>query len=89
MEFAMSPIHNIAGNPNASSEYQEYLARLSANLQAKRRAESGEKGGLRTFDSAIEPDRESDQERGDAPDGEAEGEPGEDADGKPSWQAKA
>jgi hypothetical protein len=85
----MSHIHNIAGNQIASTEYQEYLARLSANLRAKRKSESGKEEEVRTFDSAIDPDHESDQDRGGSPDREAEDDPQEETEGEKGWSVKA
>lgn len=67
---AMSHIHHIDGSGNAAAEYQAYLERL----RTRRRGQTDRPDApLRTFDSAIDPDFNSEGER----DGEteAEGEP--------------
>ena len=58
----MSHVPLIGGSLSSSAEYQEYLARLGAQRRASRGASST--GGLRTFDSAIDPDRDGGREQG-------------------------
>jgi len=68
----MSHIHNIDGNLHAAAEYQQYLARLSADRRARSKAEDQ----VRTFDSEIDPDRGFAEDRdGGSGDGDAEGNP--------------
>ena len=84
----MSHIHSIGGNLNAAAEYQQYLARLAASRRTLRGAESGTKRGVRTFDSAIDPDADPDRDSGGSPDHEPEGEPHTDAEGESGWAVK-
>ena len=59
----MSHMHNIGGNLATAAEYQEYLARLRCGRGTRRAAETAEKRGVTTFDSAIDPDLGPDEER--------------------------
>jgi hypothetical protein len=92
----MSHIHNICGNSNAAAEYQEYLARLGAARRARRGLELAQNPGLRSFDSAIDPDHDPERDReGEEDGGDDEAEPkpeGESTgDGKPDpgWRGQA
>jgi hypothetical protein len=78
----MSHIHNIAGSLNTAAEYQDYLARLRIGRQAKRTSEASESQGPTTFDSAIDPDRDHDEDRTGG-DEEADTTPEDSADDKP------
>jgi hypothetical protein len=71
----MSHVQHIGGSLNTSAEYQEYLARLGAGRRARRSGETAATGGLRTFDSAIDTERDC---------GEDGGGPGDDPKGEPS-----
>jgi hypothetical protein len=66
--FAMSHIHNICGNSNAVSDYQDYLARMAAARRSKQGSATSGTDELRSFDSAIDAEREAE--------GEGEGEAG-------------
>jgi hypothetical protein len=63
----MSHVHNICGNSSAVSEYQEYLARMAAARRANQGSASSGADELRSFDSAIDAEKESEG------DGEGEG----------------
>ena len=83
----MSHIHYIGGSFNAASEeYQEYLARLGAKRRARR---SAEEHRVSTFDSAIDPERDSAREHGGQSEEEADGEHGGEAKGEQHWSAQA
>jgi hypothetical protein len=80
----MSHVPLIGGSLSSSAEYQEYLARLGAHRRASRGASST--GELRTFDSAIDPDRDGGHGNGataDDDDEPADGETGPDQDPGP------
>ena len=86
----MSHIHNIAGNLSTAAEYQDYLARLRVGRQSKRTSGLSENRGPTTFDSAIDPDRDPDEDRtgGDEeadtpPEGSADTNPEASADANP------
>jgi hypothetical protein len=81
----MSHIHNIAGNLSTAAEYQDYLARLRYGRQSKRTSETSESRGPTTFDSAIDPDRDHDEDREGA-DEEADSNPEASADDKPDLE---
>jgi hypothetical protein len=66
----MSHVPLIGGSLSSSTEYQEYLARLGAQRRASRGASSI--GELRTFDSAIDPDRDGGREHGETADDDEE-----------------
>jgi hypothetical protein len=91
----MSHIHNICGNLNAAADYQEYLARLGAARRA--RVEAGLADGLRSFDSAIDPDRDAEGDRdgetegegGSEPEDKSGGEPGDAGESGPTWHGQA
>ena len=97
----MSHIHNICGGPNAASDYQDYLARLSAARLARKLSDTGPSAEPRTFDSAIDADPDSEHDQGNSPgdqgDNPEEGDPEakdsgsaeEDGEGGPTWLAKA
>jgi hypothetical protein len=55
----MSHIHNICGNSNAVSEYQDYLARMAAARRAKKGSATSGDHEIRSFDSAIDAERET------------------------------
>jgi hypothetical protein len=89
----MSHIHNICGNNNAAAEYQAYLARLGAARRARREQAAADNPGVRTFDSAIDPNRDGERERDGETEGEAgeqgTGEPGADGEGGAVWHGQA
>jgi hypothetical protein len=92
----MSHLHNIGGNSNAAAEYQEYLARLGAARRARRGLELAQNPGLRTFDSAIDPDHDPERDRDGEEDGgeeegetKPEGEPAEGGEADPTWRGQA
>ncbi|MGH7995112.1 MAG: hypothetical protein ACREFX_02050 [Opitutaceae bacterium] len=58
----MSDIHHIGGHLDAAGSYQAYLERARAARLARRAALPD--GGLLSFDSAIDPDRDAGDERG-------------------------
>ncbi len=75
----MSHIHNISANLSAAADYRDYLTLRTGARKAKRNAEGEEEAEVRTFDSAIETGRDSDQSGG----GQAEGEPGKQPEAEP------
>lgn len=79
----MSHVPLIGGSLIASSEYQEYLARLGAQRRATRGSDAAHQ--LRTFDSEIDPDKDggrgqeetaSDDDEPPAPESRDDGDPG-------------
>jgi hypothetical protein len=75
----MSHLRSIGRNLNAAAECREYFARLHAERQARSNARKIKDGGVKTFDSAIDPDRDFTHERGHDPGGADQSEPGESA----------
>jgi hypothetical protein len=79
----MSHVPLIGGSLIASSDYQEYLARLGAQRRATRGSDSVHQ--LRTFDSEIDPDKDGSSGQDETASGEdesPEAEPHEDRDGR-------
>jgi hypothetical protein len=69
----MSHINNIGGG-SVAAEYRDYLARLGARRKGTDEPDRAGTGVLRTFDSAIDPDREPDGGGGEEPEEDPEGE---------------
>ena len=88
----MSHIHNICGNSNAVADYQEYLVRLGAARRARRGQELAQNPGLRSFDSAIDPDHDPERDGEGEEDGgedKAEGDAAEGGEADPNWHGQA
>jgi hypothetical protein len=89
----MSHIHNISGNLNAAADYRDYLTLRAGVRKPRRDAEGEEESEVRTFDSAIETPRDSQQDPGGGPEHEAAKdsgeEPGPEPDGGQGFSVKA
>jgi hypothetical protein len=58
----MSHVHNVAGQSNAAAEYQAYLEALRAARQARENDRAEGSRNVRTFDSAIDPELDGNEE---------------------------